>query len=314
MSHSAERVDIDWIDYDRLFSEIKTRHQPLGDEERNHLATLFGELLGYSTSTEPWGIAGGFGNETEVVIQLQEPPPHRSNTVSFGLSERQQALRIFRAQKGGRTYLFQQERIASGRPVNDESTCHFQRVFDVGEHQGFQYVIHEWVEGPTLEWCHRNLWATNPLNGSVVQGFLHDLVVGIVLSSWREATATSGVLWDLRDANFVVEPTHDGERLVLVDTGNLRHLLQQRNNREGQINTAIKRLRTMSERLLASQGRWPEQQRSWKRNFTRVWEESLLGDAFIGFANQQVEESEVFRAYEGLIEGMKEEGLFRENG
>ncbi|TNE51311.1 MAG: hypothetical protein EP343_04255 [Deltaproteobacteria bacterium] len=301
---------IGWEGYDRLFHEINTKHKPLEDAERNLLEDRFQELLGYSDGAR-WGEAGGFGNETEVVVALSQPPPHPMFANLVDGLRRSLALRIFRKNKGARTLVFQKQRMELGRPVNGEDALHFQRVLAAGECHERGYILHEWIGGPTLEWCHRHRWSQTPLSGVEAQSLVRDLVQGVVVTAWREASTTSGVLWDLRDANFVVEPAGDTHRLVLVDTGNLRHLLLERDNREGQIQAALKRLKAVILRILGSQGAWEGQPRSWKRLFAESWDSSLLAEGLIDFANQVGDEQAVVDAFARLQNAMEEQGLFR---
>ncbi len=301
---------IDWEGYDRLFYEINTKHKPLSNTERRLLEERFQDLLGYPEGAT-WGKAGGFGNETEVVVALNQPPQHPMFANLVDGLQRSLALRIFRKNKGTRTLAFQKQRMELGLPVNGEGALHFQRVLAAGECNERGYILHEWIEGPTLEWCHRHRWSQAPLSGMEAKSLIQDLVLGVVVTAWREASTTSGVLWDLRDANFVVEPVEDMHRLVLVDTGNLRHLLLERDNREGQIQAALKRLKAVTLRILGSQGTWESQPRSWKRLFAESWDSSLLAQHLVDFANQVGDEQVVMDAFARLQDAMEAQRLLR---
>jgi hypothetical protein len=253
---------IDWSKYLAYFSQIKTRQTPISEDRRTEIEDLLVEVLELSGPDCPryLGKAGGFGNGTEVVVHLNATP--RSGTLGNLAAEftGPLAIRVMRKDKGADAISFFQQRAKTGDPLNGPEHVHFQRSLGVIQRGGYNLVIHEWVPGETLEWLRTNYWNTRPLSGDAAQEILRQIVVGVVIPSWATASDTSGVLWDIRDANFVVsgcEAPGGRIRVAYVDTANLRHLITPTETRKGQIRTGRSRLRATMKRILKeAQGTW----------------------------------------------------------
>lgn len=300
---------IDWSRYLMYFSQIETCQRPLGPAERTAVEELLADLLGFDPLTQ-WGTAGGFGNVTEVVVHLHARPRTASLREAASGFDRPLAIRVMRTGKGG-LIPFHQRRARTAVPLNGPEHRHFPRDLAAGCHRDRFFVLHEWVEGETIEWRRRNEWETRPPSGTDTQEILRQLLLSIVVPAWSEATETSGVLWDIRDANFVMSPG-PAPRLVFVDTGTLRHLVQPSKNREGQIGNGLRRLSATMKRILRAQGRWRGRPRGWDRRFREILDASALEPALRtlpGGAGASVEQADA--AARRLLTDLHDSGFFR---
>lgn len=120
----------------------------------------------------------------------------------------------------------------------------------------------------------------------------------------------SGVLWDLRDANFVVS---DGEelRVAWVDIGNLRHVvLDKRDRRVGQMNKGCSGIKTMIKRVLESQGK-KRLPRGWKKQVDDIRENCGLDSALKALPGGDVEKRREAEGIVGtLLAQLAEAGMF----
>jgi len=309
---------IDWSKYLAYFSQIKTRQTPLSEDRRTEIEGLLAEVLEIPGSDCPrhFGTAGGFGNGTEVVVHLNVTP--RSETLGNLAAEfaGPLAIRVMRKDKGADAISFFQQRAKTGHPLNGPEHVHFQRSLGVIQRGGYNLVIHEWVPGETLEWLRKNYWNTRPLSGDATHEILRQIVVGVVIPSWAAASDTSGVLWDIRDANFVVsgyEAPGGQIRVAYVDTGNLRHLITPTETRKGQIRTGLSRLRaTMKRILVLAQGRWETRPKSYEREFTSALVASGLLDCLSLLPDQESPSVELAeKACHAFLNTIREQGLLR---
>jgi hypothetical protein len=309
---------IDWSKYLAYFSQIKTRQTPISEDRRTEIEDLLVEVLEISGPDCPrhLGTAGGFGNGTEVVVHLNATP--RSETLGNLAAEftGPLAIRVMRKDKGADAISFFQQRAKTGHPLNGPEHVHFQRSLGVIQRGGYNLVIHEWVPGETLEWLRTNYWNTRPLSGDAAQEILRQIVVGVVIPSWATASDTSGVLWDIRDANFVVsgyEAPGGRIRVAYVDTANLRHLIKSTENRKGQICTGLSRLRSAMIRILkVAQGRWETRPKSYEREFTSALVASGLLDCLSLLPDQEPPSVELAEtACHAFLNRIREQGLLR---
>lgn len=308
---------IDWSKYLAYFSEIKTRQTPVSEDRRTEIEDLLVEVLEISGSDCPrhFGTAGGFGNGTEVVVHLNATP--RSGTLGNLAAEfaGPLAIRIMREDRGADTISFFQRRAKTGYPLNGPEHVHFQRSLGVIQRGGYNLVIHEWVPGETLEWLRKNYWNTRPLSGDAAQEILRQIVVGVVIPSWATASDTSGVLWDIRDANFVVsgyEAPGERIRIAYVDTGNLRHLIKSTETRKGQIRTGLSRLGSAMKRIMLAQGNWETRPISYEREFTSALVASGLLDCLSLLPDQEPPSVELAEeACHAFLNRIREQDLFR---
>lgn len=301
---------INWVRYLDYFKQIKTKQKPMDEAKRRHLECVLSALPGFDESDEAWGTAGGFGNGTEVVIELHAKPKSADILKAMADFDGPLAVRVLRDKDAGDLVKFHGQRATSGKPVNGPEYPHFQRSF-AGRCLGSYYVaIHEWMPGETLEWCHRNVWHENALEGRKAKEIIRQVLKGIVIPAWSAAMPHTGVLWDLRDANFVVS---DGEelRVAWVDIGNLRHVvLDKRDSREGQMKKGCSGIKTMIERLLESQGK-KRLPRRWKKQMDDIRENCGLDAALKALPGGDAEKrQEAEGIVDGLIKQLEQAGLF----
>ena len=310
---------IDWAKYLAYFIQIDTLQTPISEDRRTEIEDLLVEVLEISVPDWPrhWGTASGFGNGTEVVVHLHATP--RSGPLGNLAAEftGPLAIRVMRHNIGADTIAFFQQRAEEEHPLNGPEHVHFQRSLGVIQQGGYDLVIHEWVPGETLEWLRTNYWNIRPLSGDDAEKILQQIVVGVVIPSWAIATDTSGVLWDIRDANFVVSgyKKDPGTRIhvAYVDTANLRHLIEPRENRKGQIRQGLSRLRATMKRILKeAQGKWETRPKSYEREFMSALEESGLLDCLSLLPDQEPPSVELAEtAFHTFLNRIREQGLLR---
>ncbi len=274
---------IDWTPYDAYFNQIDTRQEPLKQSDRTDIEESLSQILGFSNNNDRQtqiGKAYGFGNHTEVVIRIESEKPLSGEIGKLiGDFPGPMAIRVQRNAKGS---TFFQQRARNNHPLNGEEHRHFQRTLGVISRDGRTFVIQEWVPGETIEWLRRNYLNNNPINGEMAQEILKQIVLGIIIPAWSIASQNTGVLWDIRDANFVVSG-YDSPvgplKVTFVDIDNLRHLVEESDKRDGQIRAALTRLKTRMQAILEEdQGSWESRLRPtvFKKNFKNAFEESKL--------------------------------------
>lgn len=308
---------IDWSKYRSYFSQINTRQSPVSAERCGQIEDLLADLFGIPESdcAGTLGTAHGFGNDTEVVIHLHAAPGAGTIADLAGDCTGPLAVRIMREGRGSGTIPFLRQRAETGHPLNGPQDVHFQRSLGVLQRDGFNLVIQEWIPGETLEWLRRNYWNTCPLSGETAEEILRQILLGIVVPAWAVATPTSGVLWDIRDANFVVS-NYDGAsepmRVAFIDTWHLRHLDRVTANREGQINQGLRRLQRRVEEILRDQGKWESRPPRFKQRIQRAFEASELSDCLRLLTNKKpppVKHAE--QACHDFLDQIREQGLLR---
>jgi serine/threonine protein kinase len=309
---------IDWSKYLAYFSQINTRQTPASEDRRTEIEDLLVEVLEISGSDcpKPFGTAGGFGNGTEVVVHLNATPRSGIQGNLAAKFAGPLAIRVMREDKGDDAISFFQQRAKTGHPLNGPEHVHFQRSLGVIQRSGYNLVIHEWVPGETLEWLRENYWNTRPLSGDAAQEILRQIVFGVVIPSWAAASDTSGVLWDIRDANFVVsgyEAPGGRIRVAFVDTGNLRHLIKSTENRKGQIHSGLSRLRnTMKRILMLAQGKWEARPKFYEREFELAFKASGLADNLSLLPDQEPPPVELAEeACHAFLNTIREQGFLR---
>ena len=309
---------IDWSEYLSHFTDIETRQTPASEDRRREIEDLLAEVLEISRAdgVKTFGSAHGFGNDTEVVVHLHTTPSRMAIGNLAAEFAGPVAIRVMRAGRGTDTVPLFQQRVETGHPLNGAEHIHFQRSLGIIQRDGYNLVIHEWIPGRTLEWLHKNYWNVRPLCGDTAQEILRQILVGAVIPAWAVASATSGVLWDIRDANFVVSgyETPSGRmRVAFVDTGHLRHLIKATDTRKGQIRAGLRRLRKRMEVILMSaQGKWETRPTRFKQKFELAFEASGLEGRLRLLPDQEPPPVELAEeACHALLNSIREQGLLR---
>ena len=308
--------NIDWSNYLSRFSQIKTRQAPASEERRREIEDLLADLLETpaTDNAATLGTAHGFGNDTEVVVHLPKTPKsgalaHLAIDFTGPL-----ALRVMRAGRGADTIPFLRQRAETGHPLNAPQHVHFQRSLGVIQRDDYNLVIQEWIPGETLEWLRGNHWNTHPLSGETAQEILRQILLGVVIPAWSVASDTSGVLWDIRDANFVLSgyEARSGQlRVAFVDTWHLRHLVRTTANRDGQIKQGLRRLQRRMEDILLDQS-WEKRPTRFRQRFNQVFEASTLANCLSMLPDKEpppVQFAE--KACHDLLSQLREQGLLR---
>jgi hypothetical protein len=301
---------INWDRYLAYFDQIKTKQKPMEERKRDQLESVLSELLGFAAVVEPWGTAGGFGNGTEVVVELHTRPQSDSWAKDLAGFEGPLAVRVLRDKDAGDLVRFHATRAKDGAPVNGPEFPHFQRSFAGKYHRSFAVAVHEWMPGETLEWWHRNVWNNHPLEGLKAKDIILQVLKGIVIPAWSAAGPQTGVLWDLRDANFVVCDDDDKLRVAWVDIGNLRHVtLNKIDSREGQMNKGCSGIKTLIQRILESQGK-THLPRGWKKRMETILAEVGLNEKLKALpGGNDDSKAEAGQAVDALMKALIEAGM-----
>lgn len=311
---------IDWSNYVRYFSEIKTQQTPISSIRREQIENQLEDLLQTSGTDQDQalGTAYGFGNDTEVIVRLHTIPDDWLAEQAPTDITRPLAVRIMREGRGNKIISFLKQRSVSLHPLNAPEHRHFQRTVGVIQCDGLEVVLQEWIPGETLEWLQRNHWNDNPLDGARAREIVRQLLYGVVIPAWGAATGRSGVLWDLRGANFVLSNFQESIgscRLTFVDTWHLRHLTKSVANREGQINMGLRRLRRRIEDILLNQGIWENRPKRFQLEFKEAFESSQLAMHLCELTAQDQTNPEPAReACARFLESVDGRGLFRTVG
>jgi hypothetical protein len=308
---------IDWSKYLSYFSQINTRQLPVSEERRKQIENLLAELVEIPESdcSDTIGTAYGFGNDTEVVVHLHITLGSGAIANPAADFTGPLAFRIMREGRGNDTIEFLRQRVETGYPLNGPQHIHFQRSLGVIQRDGYNLVIQEWIPGETLEWLRLNHWNAHPLSGESAQEILRQILLGVVIPAWTVATVTSGVLWDIRDANFVLsgyEATSGQIRVAFVDTWHLRHLTRPVPTREGQIKQGLRRLQRRMERILLNQGQWEMRPTRFRQRFEQAFEASELTQHLRLLADQEPPcVKSVEKVCRDFLDELREQGLFR---
>ncbi|HLV80021.1 MAG TPA: hypothetical protein VKT32_07040 [Chthonomonadaceae bacterium] len=279
---------VDWQEYLRFFTESRTSQTPLDPAEREQIACLAADILQLSEADRKpvWGVASPPGRYAQTVIHLRRGlslghAVYQARAAALDIEEI--GLKVFKANAdAGRLAAglvpFQERRAQQGRPLQDCASI--QKVVGAGWHvdsrQGRRaFLIQEWISGATLEENHRRVWPKTPLPGPQAQRLLASLYREIVLPVWSALAENSGIVWDWRDAQLVVE---EEARLVLIDSDCLEELAAQRSpeQRRRQEQNAFRRLRAMTARLLKAQG-LPQSETTIRATVQRAWDAAGLG-------------------------------------
>lgn len=311
---------IDWQRYNAYFNQIETNQEPMSHEIQVQIDDYLRPLLNIEQINEPVliGEAYGFGNYTEVIIKIHNRPVDGEIGEMIPLDFTGEiAIRVLRADNDGE---FFRERANQQRPLNNTADGHFQRTFGVLEGNNRTFVVQEWVPGETIEWLRNNSWNSNPLNSDNVQKIIRQIVQGIIVPAWAIATAETGVLWDIRDANFVIsnyeqvdEQVTDGLKVKFVDIDNLRHVVEPAGNRIGQITQALRRLKKrVFEILKTDQGNWPNRPRNFKARFDEAYGGSEIENRLRALADGGPNDVQpVNKSLDQLIQAFEARGLLR---
>ena len=243
-------MPLDWSSYDAYFNTPR-QQAPAPPGVRRGVESVVAQILQLDSAARStlWGACSPPGVSAQTVVRVPGSVSHRFSRESSGKAL---GVKLFKTQRGPgapkqadviHAHLERRTRFP-GLP-----SPHVQEVYDGGEFGGRFYLIQEWIEGEPLSDV---LLRKEGLSVAEARGILSDLYRGVLIPLWSKGT----IWWDIRDANYCLQPVENGHRLVMIDTDSLvayaREIVESPEDftaRDSTRRRAMARVKTIVEKL-----------------------------------------------------------------
>lgn len=243
-------MPLDWSRYDAYF-ETPRQQSPVAPDARHEIESLVAQILRLDPAIcgTLWGACSPPGVSAQTVVRVPGTVSHQFRRESQGKAV---GVKLFKTQQGpGAPKQSEVIRAHVARRTGFPGlpSPHVQEVYSGGEFCGRFYLIQEWIEGEPLGDV---LGRKDGLPVSEVRCILNDLYRGILIPLWSKGA----IWWDIRDANYCLQPLETGRRLVMIDTDSLvayaREIVETPSDftrRDSTKQRAMARVKTIVEKL-----------------------------------------------------------------